>query len=83
MKPNTTRFAYMEVKGLKYPNIDAERARKNMSVDGLTNQLGVCKKTYYNWLKKGKIPQTMLEKMANLFHCSIDYLLGIEDQQIA
>ena len=54
-----------------------------MSVDGLTNQLGVCKKTYYNWLKKGRIPQAMLEKMANLFQCSIDYLLGIEEQQTA
>lgn len=41
-----------------YPNIDAERARKGMSVENLTAKLGVTRRTYYNWLEKGKIPQS-------------------------
>ena len=67
---------------LRYPNIDAERARKNMSVDGLVKELGVCKKTYYNWLKRGQIPGKMLTRMADIFGCSADYLLGLKDQRI-
>ena len=58
-----------------YPNIDAERARKGMTVETLTTKLGVCRKTYYNWLANGKIPQSKLETMADLFNVSVDYLL--------
>lgn len=67
---------------MRYPNIDAERARHGMSVDDLVQSLGVCKRTYYNWLKKGQIPQTMLERMADLFECSIDYLLGLQELRV-
>lgn len=63
----------------KYPNIDAERARLGMSLEQLTSELGVTRKTYYNWLAKGKIPQAKLEIMANLFNVSISYLLGITE----
>ena len=62
-----------------YPNIDAERARKGMSVETLTAKLGVCRKTYYNWLSNGKIPQSKLELMANIFGVSVDYLLFKKD----
>lgn len=58
-----------------YPNIDAERARKGMSVENLTAKLGVTRRTYYNWLEKGKIPQSKLEAMADLFNVTVDYLL--------
>lgn len=61
-----------------YPNIDAERARAGMSKEELARILGVTRKTYYNWVTNGKIPQSKLEKMADLFHVSIGYLLGIE-----
>lgn len=59
-----------------YPNIDAERARKGLSVEQLTEKLGVTRRTYYNWLSKGKIPQSKLEIMADLFNVSVDYLLS-------
>jgi len=58
-----------------YPNIDAERARQGLSVEMLTQKLGVCRKTYYNWLSNGKIPQSKLEIMADIFNVSVDYLL--------
>ena len=61
---------------LRYPNIEAERARKGMSVKDMTSELGVCPKTYYNWCANGKIPQNKLEKMADIFGVSIDYLLA-------
>ena len=61
---------------MKYPNIDAERARKGISNDSLAAKLGVTRKTLYNWMDKGNIPVSALIQMADLFGCSIDYLLG-------
>lgn len=63
---------------MKYPNIDAERARKGISNDTLAAQLGVSRKTLYNWMDKGNIPTSALIQMADTFNCSIDYLLGVE-----
>jgi len=58
-----------------YPNLAAERAKRRMSLDDLASKLGVTRKTIYNWESKGKIPQRHLIKMAELFGCTIDYLL--------
>ena len=62
---------------LMYPNIEAERARRGLTVAELTNKLHVCRKTYYNWIASGKIPQEKLQAMADLFGVSADYLLGL------
>lgn len=59
-----------------YPNITAERARRNMTIDHFALQLGVTSKTVQNWQKSGKIPADKLLIMANLFNCTVDYLLG-------
>lgn len=61
---------------MKYPNIDAERARNNLSLEGLAKMLGVSRKTIYNWTNSGNIPQWALMKMSELFGRSIDYLLS-------
>ena len=61
---------------MKYPNIEAERARRGMSNDSLAGELGITRKTLFNWIAKGNIPMSALSKMADLFDCSIDYLLG-------
>lgn len=58
-----------------YPNIEAERARRCLSVEQLTAKLGVTRKTYYNWCKRGKIPQNKLVLMSEIFGTSVDYLL--------
>lgn len=58
-----------------FPNIAAERARKNMTIDTFASQLGVTSKTVQNWQKSGKIPSDKLLIMADLFNCSVDYLL--------
>lgn len=61
---------------MKYPNIEAERARKGMTQDTLAERLGVTRKTVFNWMESGNIPLGKLIAMADLFGCSIDYLLG-------
>ena len=47
-----------------YPNINAERSRRKLTIEEFAKALGVTRKTVYN-----------LEKMAEMFDCSIDYLL--------
>lgn len=61
-----------------YPNIQAEKARRNMTDDLFASQLSVNRKTISNWQKTGKIPADKLLIMANMFNCSVDYLLGHE-----
>ena len=61
---------------MKYPNIEAERARKGFSNDSLAKELGVSRKTLFNWMDKGNIPVSALIKMADMFSCTVDYLLG-------
>jgi transcriptional regulator with XRE-family HTH domain len=61
----------------KYPNIEAERVRMGLSQTEIISRLGYKeRKTYYNWLESGNIPVSVLMKMADLFDCSVDYLLG-------
>lgn len=61
----------------KYPNIEAERARRGYSQEELIKQLGYKeRRSYYAWLTSGNIPTSVLIKMADLFNCSVDYLLG-------
>ncbi len=62
---------------MKYPNIEAERARSGLSREAFATLLGVTRRTVYNWESNGCIPQSALEKMATAFNCSIDYLLGL------
>ncbi len=62
-----------------FPNIAAERAKRKMSQDVLAEKLGVTRKTIYNWENSGHIPQSALEKMADIFDCTIDYLLVREE----
>lgn len=61
----------------KYPNIEAERVRAGLSQEELTQLLNYKeRKSYYNWLTKGNIPCSVLSKMADIFDCTTDFLLG-------
>lgn len=64
-----------------YPNIAAERAKRKMSVDSLAEKIGVTRKTIYNWESNGRIPASALDKMADIFGCTVDYLLETEEEE--
>lgn len=59
-------------------NIEAERARAGMTKNELSEKLGISQKTYVKYVNGSPISSDVLEKMAELFNCSIDYLLGID-----
>lgn len=45
-----------------YPNINAERSRRKLTIEEFAQALGVTRKTVYNWMVHGNIPQSKLEK---------------------
>lgn len=58
-----------------YPNIEAERARAGLTKEALAKKLGVDRKTLRKWVNGGNIPIRKLTEMADIFNCSIEYLL--------
>lgn len=65
---------------IRYPNIEAERARAQLTTEVTAKYLGVTRKTFQMWCKNGKIPATALIKLSALFGCSTDYLLGLKNR---
>ena len=64
-----------------YNCIDAERARNGMTIEAFTKAIDVSEKTYRNWRAEQKpISSAVLIKIATLFGCSVDYLLGLSDK---
>ena len=57
-------------------NIEAERGRKGFTKTQLSQKLGISLSTYSTYLKGGSIPSDKLVQMADLFNCTVDYLLG-------
>lgn len=41
---------------MPYPNINAERSRRGMTIEEMARSLGVTRKTVYNWMTHGHIP---------------------------
>ena len=65
---------------MKYPNIEAERARLGMSKESFAKKMKISTKPYYNWINgTNPIPSDVLIEMAELCDSSTDYLLGLSD----
>ena len=63
-------------------NIAAERARLKMSQQDLADELSVSRSALGSW-EAGEVPVkvTTLCQMADLFGCSIDYLMARTDER--
>lgn len=61
-------------------NIEAERARLQMTKEQMCAALGVTGKTYNSYIDGNTMPSTVLEKLRAMTGKSIDYLLGYESQ---
>lgn len=69
-------FKRKEVINEMLVNIEAERARNQMTQEGLSERLGITPKTYRGWVnEETDIPSSALIKLAKLFKTDIDYLL--------
>ena len=64
-----------------YRCIEAERARKGWTIEQFAEKIGVNEKTYRNKKDEGKtLDSEMLIKIADVFGCSVDYLLCLTDK---
>ena len=65
-------------------NVASERTRLGMSQSDLAEKLGTTRDSIKNY-ETGKAPikSTMLEAMADLFGCSIDYLMDRCDDRLS
>ena len=63
-------------------NMKAERARKGLSAKEVANRIGVHENAVLRWESGDAEPLgNNLVKLANLYSCSPDYLLGISDER--
>lgn len=58
-------------------NIEAERSRLGYTKAEISEALNITQNTYNRYLRGGDIPSDVLVKMARMFHCTTDYLLGL------
>lgn len=58
-------------------NIEAERSRLGYTKAEVSEKLNITQNTYNRYLRGGDIPSDVLVKMASMFHCTTDYLLGL------
>ena len=59
-------------------NIEAERARMQMTKTDMCQELGVTLKTYNGYIRGSMIPSNVLEHLRSLTGKSVDYLLGLD-----
>lgn len=62
-------------------NIEAERARFRLTKNGLARMVGVSQATYAKYINGTPMPSDVLLRLANIFGCTTDYLLGLTDKR--
>ena len=64
-------------------NIASERVRLGLSQEGLAEKLGVSRESVKDW-ESGETPvkSSVLISMADLFDCSLDYLMARSDERL-
>ena len=64
------------MKSVLYRNIEAERVRRGLTKEALSQQLGITTQTYLSWIRgTTEIPASKLMTMSQAWKVSVDYLL--------
>lgn len=67
---------------MKFPNIEAERARLGLTKCEFAKKLGIAINSYYNWINgKTPIPSDALIEMSKMCGAKTDYLLGLSNER--
>lgn len=62
-------------------NIEAERARHNLSKIEIAERLKISPKTYRKWINEDiSVPSSALIELSKMFNVSVDYLLSLTEE---
>lgn len=64
-----------------FMNIKAETIRRGLTMECVCKAVGIGRRTYYGWRKKGKIPSAYAVKFARFFGIPTDELIGLSSQE--
>ena len=68
---------------MKYPNLNTEQARNNMTNAQTAAAIGINRITYQGKKKSGRFYASECQKLCKLFNCSFDYLFKTDDGEKA
>lgn len=68
----------MDTQEIDFRNIRAEITRKGWTIEQFCNELGIVKRTFYDWESKKDFPVKYLLAMAQMFGVSLEYALGVQ-----
>ena len=69
---------------MNLPIIESERIKRCVSKDDFAKSLGVSRRTVQNWQNgHTEMPLSKLVRLSNMWHISIDYLLGLSNEKDA
>ena len=63
----------------KYPNLQAEQAKKRMSNREVAAYLGLSRNSYEQKKRSGRFIPEEVKKLLTLFNCKFDYLFESEE----
>lgn len=66
-------------RGEEINRLEEIRKRKKLSQTDVCKRVGISKKTYYNYVHTDIIPSDKLIRLAELFDCTTDYLIGVSN----
>ena len=68
----------MSTPEIDFRNMRAEITRKGWTIEQFCAELGIVKRTFYDWEAKKDFPVKYLLTMAQMFGVSMEYVLGVQ-----
>lgn len=62
---------------ISFNNVRAEIARRGWTIEQFCQNLGISKRTFYDWELKKDFPVSYAIQMAMMFNSSLEYVLNV------
>ena len=62
---------------IRFNNVRAEITRRNWTIEQFCKELGISKRTFYDWEDKKDFPVSYAIKIAKMFNASLEYVLNV------
>ena len=62
---------------ISFNNVRAEITRRGWTIEQVCKELGIAKRTFYDWEDKKDFPVSYAVQMAKMFNTSLEYVLNV------